>query len=83
MDVDNAAPMSPDEVFRWWVRRLSSQIVRILDSFLTHGVEGEPYNDMHELHRWWVHRLGPEIVRVLDSFSVCGVEEEMLIALLD
>ena len=73
--------MSPDEVFRWWVRRLSSQIVRILDLFLTHGVGGEPYNDMRELHRWWVRRLGPEIVRVLDSFLVRGVEEEILIAI--
>ena len=77
------SPMSRDEVFRWWVRRLSSPIVRIPDNFLTDGVEGEPYKETRELHRWWVHRLGPEIVRVLDSFLVCGVEDEMVIANLD
>ena len=75
--------MSRDEVFRWWVRRLSSPIVMILDNFLTDEVEGEPYNETREQYRWWVHRLGPEIVRVLDSFLVCGVEDEMLIAIMD
>ena len=76
-------PMTQDEVFRWWVHHLSFPIVRILESFLNHGVEGEPYDEMSELHHWWVHRLGPEIVRVLDSFLVFGVKEEMLIALIE